>query len=458
VRWAALIAALAALLAVAGPGSASAATPPVKHVFVLLLENENADSTFGAQSKAPYLAQTLRAQGAFVPNYYATGHLSLDNYISLISGQGPNPYTQADAPLYVDFLPGTMGPDGQAIGQGAVYPASVKTIADQLDAKGLTWAGFMEDMGNSATEPKTCRHPAVGTQDHTQSARKGDQYATRHNPYMYFHSIIDDQAKCDARVVPLERLPAALSSESATPNYTFITPNLCHDGHDEPCVDDQPGGMTSANEFLKAWVPKITGSPAFKKDGLLIITLDEAEQSDTSSCCGEKVGPNTPNNGGPTPGNGGGRVGAVVLSPFVKPGTETKQEYNHYSQLRSFEDLLGLEHLGYAAQDGLKPFGDDLYTNPTGTPVKLKKPSVTIAGVPRHCHSGTFRARLSVTGSGISELVAAVDGKRVKSSARTKFTARVHCASVKVGVHRLTADATGAGGKTHRVFYFRRIH
>jgi len=456
-RWAGLIATLA-VLAVAGAGSASAAPPPVKHVFVLLLENEDADSTFGAQSKAPYLAQTLRARGAFVPNYYATGHLSLGNYIGLISGQGFNPYTQADAPLFTDFLPGTAGPDGQAIGQGAVYPASVKTIADQLDAKGLSWGGFMEDMGNSATEPKTCRHPAIGAQDKTQSARKGDQYATRHNPYMYFHSIIDDQAKCDARVVPLERLPAALSSASATPNYTFITPNLCHDGHDEPCVDGQPGGMTSANEFLKTWVPKITGSPAFKKDGLLIITLDEAESHDASACCGEQQGPNTPNNGGPTPGAGGGRIGAVLLSPYIKPGTETKQEYNHYSQLRSFEDLFGLEHLGYAGQDGLRPFGDDVYTNPAGTPVKLKKPSVTIAGVPRHCHSGTFRARLSVTGSGISELTAAVDGKRVKSSSRTKFTARVSCGSLKVGVHRFTADATGAGGSTHRVFYFRRIH
>ncbi|HEX8054321.1 MAG TPA: alkaline phosphatase family protein, partial [Thermoleophilaceae bacterium] len=238
--------ALAAAVLAASPAPAGAAPPPVKHVFVLLLENENADSTFGADSKAPYLAKTLRAQGAFVPNYYATGHLSLDNYISLVSGQGPNPFTQADAPFFIDFVPGTPAPDGQFLGSGAVYPSQVKTIADQLDAKGLTWAGYMEDMGNSDTEPKTCRHPAIGAQDRTQSARVGDQYAVRHNPYMYFHSIIDDQAKCDARVVPLDRLPAALASESATPNYTFITPNLCHDGHDEPCVDGQPGGMASA--------------------------------------------------------------------------------------------------------------------------------------------------------------------------------------------------------------------
>jgi hypothetical protein len=455
VARAGVIAALAAL-ALTGGGSAHAVTPPVKHVFVLMLENENADATFGPQSKAPYLAQTLRSQGAFVPNYYGIGHLSLDNYVALISGQGPNTYTQADAPVYIDFQPGAPGPDGQSIGQGSVYPASVKTIADQLDAKGMTWAGYMEDMANSDTEPKTCRHPQVGAQDHTQSARVGDQYAVRHNPYMYFHSIIDDQAKCDARVLPLERLPAALASESATPNYSFITPSLCHDGHDEPCVDGQPGGLTSANDFLKKWVPAITGSPAYKKDGLLIVTFDEAGSSDATACCGEMTGVNTPNNGGPTPGNGGGRVGAVLLSPFINPGTESKEQYNHYSQLLSVEDIFGLEHLGYAGQAGLRAFGPDIYTNPAGKPVKSKRPRPALSGVPRHCASGSFRARLSVTGGAVSQLAASLDGKRVKASAKTGFRVRVNCGALEPGVHRLVATATGAGGSAHRVIHFRR--
>jgi hypothetical protein len=454
VARAGVIAALAAL-ALTGGGSAHAVTPPVKHVWVLMLENENADTSFGPQSKAPYLAQTLRSQGAFVPNYYGTGHLSLDNYISLISGQGPNPVTQADAPTFSEFLPGAEGPDGQAIGQGAVYPAWVKTVADQLDAKGMTWAGYMEDMGNSNTEPKTCRHPAIGAQDQTQQAKVGDQYATRHNPYMYFHSIIDNQLKCDARVVPLDRLPAALASESATPNYSFITPSLCHDGHDEPCVDGQPGGLTSANDFLKTWVPAIMSSAAFRKDGLLIVTFDEAGSSDATACCGEKTSPNTPNNGGPTPGSGGGRVGAVLLSRFIKPGTETAQEYNHYSQLRSVEDLFGLDHLGYAGQDGLRPFGNDIYTNSSAPPVK-KPPVPKISAVPKRCTTGSFLARVSVTGAGVSQLAAAVDGKRVKASAKTSFSVRVRCASLKIGVHRLTASATGAGGSAHRVIHFRR--
>jgi phosphatidylinositol-3-phosphatase len=64
------------------------------------------------------------------------------------------------------------------------------------------------------------------------------------------------------------------------------------------------------------------------------------------------------------PGPGGGRVGAVLLSPFIKPGTVSTVDYNHYSSLRSIEDLFGLTHLGDAAMPRVKSFGPDVYTNP----------------------------------------------------------------------------------------------
>ena len=73
------------------PGGAPAGPPPVGHVFVVVLENENADSTFAPDSPAPYLSQTLPSQGAFIPEYYGVTHLSLGNYIALVSGQGSNP-------------------------------------------------------------------------------------------------------------------------------------------------------------------------------------------------------------------------------------------------------------------------------------------------------------------------------------------------------------------------------
>jgi hypothetical protein len=371
VRCAGSVALLAAMLALVGlwfllPGTAIAgrSLPPVQHVFVIVLENENADSTFGAQSTAPYLARTLVSQGQFLPNYYGVTHVSLGNYIALISGQGASSDTQVDCPVYRDFLPGTLRADGQALGQGCVYPKTVQTIADQLAARGETWRGYMEDMANSPSAPATCRHPAPDQFDPTLRARVGDQYATRHNPFVYFHSIIDSPA-CAQNDVPLTRLAADLAAPHRTPNYVFISPNLCHDGHDEPCVSGEPGGLASADRFLQEWVPRIMRSRAYHH-GLLVITFDEAEAGgaspDASACCDEQQFPNVANNGGPTiQGRGGGRVGAVVLSPFVKAGSVNLTAYNHYSLLRSVEDLFDLRHLGYAGQQHLQAFGSDVF-------------------------------------------------------------------------------------------------
>jgi len=166
---------------------------------------------------------------------------------------------------------------------------------------------------------------------------------------------------CAQRDVPLDRLTGDLTSADTTPNFSVIVPDLCHDAHDATCADGGPGGLPAADEFLRTWVPRITASPAYQGDGLLVITFDEAED-DSSACCGEQPGPNTPAPGGPSGGPGGGRTGAVLLSPLIAPGTTTRQEYNHYSLLRSVEDFFGLPHLGYAAAPGLRSFGADVFT------------------------------------------------------------------------------------------------
>jgi phosphatidylinositol-3-phosphatase len=369
-----------ACLGALGAAPAAGAPPPIRHVFVIVLENKGFSETFGANSQAPYLSRTLTAQGQLIANYYGVAHLSQPNYIAMVSGQAPNPITQSDCQFYMDMVPGTIGADGQAFGQGCVYPSPVKTIADQLRAQGLTWRGYMQDMGNSATEPKTCRHPALNSQDKTQSAKVGDQYAARHNPFVYFHSIIDDTANCNANVVPLDRLPGDLASTQSTPNYSFITPNLCEDGHDSPCVDGRPGGLVSSDAFLRAWVPRILASPAFRQDGLLVVTFDEAETGDASACCDEQPGPNTPNPGGTTAGPGGGKIGAVALSPWVRPGSINAHPYNHYGFLRSVEDIFGLSHLGYAGRAGLDAFGQDVYN---GDGPAIAGPACVESALPR---------------------------------------------------------------------------
>src|SRR5580692_8701870 len=100
---------------------------PIKHVFVIVLENEAYNTAFGPASKAPYLARTLTSQGVLLTQYFGTGHLSVDNYIAMISGQAATPQTSLDCEVYADFkLTGTTE-DAQAIGDGCVYPASIRT-------------------------------------------------------------------------------------------------------------------------------------------------------------------------------------------------------------------------------------------------------------------------------------------------------------------------------------------
>ncbi|HEX5438846.1 MAG TPA: alkaline phosphatase family protein, partial [Gemmatimonadaceae bacterium] len=345
-----------------GGATGEAAMPPVRHVFVILLENKPFTTTFGPNSPAPYLADTLVPQGALLTQYYGIGHFSLDNYLAIISGQAPNLSTQSDCGRFTEFKQTGMADYGQVIGEGCVYPASVKTLADQLTSHSLTWKGYMEDMGKDPSrEAATCGHVAIGARDHTNRASRGDQYADKHNPFVYFHSIIDSPV-CQTSVVPLAGLQQDLMDSATTPNFVFITPNLCHDGHDAPCVDGEPGGLVSADRFLRRWVPRILQSPAFRADGLLIVTFDEASSSDATACCNEQPGPNSKAPGGTGPG--GGRIGAVLVSPFITPGTRSTTPYNHYSMLRSIEDIFSLPYLGYAAPPGLASFGPDVFTHP----------------------------------------------------------------------------------------------
>ena len=350
----------------------------IRHVFVIVLENEDYSATY-VSNPNPYLGKVLKQQGTLLSDYYGVGHQSNDNYLAMVSGQAPNPMTQDDCPDYVDFepSPAVFASNGQAVGTGCVYPSNVLTLPDQLAASHLTWHGYMEDMGNTITrEPAHCGAPTssagTGMPDGTQTATATDQYAARHNPFVYFHSLIDSGA-CHANVVPLYRLSHDLQSYSTTPNFSFITPNLCDDGHDAPCKGKDAqgstaGGLVSIDHFLSTWVPRIESSAAFQKDGLLLIVTDEAAfQSDASACCNEQPGPDSPMPG--VYGAGGGRTGALAIGHCVAGGRTDSTPYNHYSLLRSMEDIFGIRvggsdgkgHLGMAGASGVTSFGTDLF-------------------------------------------------------------------------------------------------
>jgi phosphatidylinositol-3-phosphatase len=341
--------------AVAATAPAAFHLPAVRHVFVINLENKGYDETFGPGSPAPYLSKKLRAKGQLLSQYFGVAHNSLPNYIAQISGQGPDAQTQADCPVYSNFTGARTVAPGQVVGQGCVYPKTVRTVANQLHKHGLTWKGYLQSMHSA------CRHPVLNGPDGTQKAKVGDQYAARHNPFVYFHSIID-KPSCARHVVPLKKLSKNLAKIRTTPKLSYITPNLCADAHDSPCVTGAAGGLASANHWLKHWVPKILASPAFKKNGLLVVTFDEADIDDagadsSAACCGEGPGPNSPLPG--IDGLGGGRTGTVLVSPFITKGSFNDTAYNHYSLLRTIEDLFGLAPLGYA-QDA-RSFGLDVF-------------------------------------------------------------------------------------------------
>jgi hypothetical protein len=342
----------------AAEAAARAVTPPIRHVFLVNIENKGFRTTWGPHSRAPYLAKTLRAKGVLLTQYFGTAHHSLGNYLAQISGQGPDYATQHDCPVYSRFSQTRPSRSpGQVVGNGCVYPTKVGTLPGQLDAAGLTWRGYMEDMATP------CEHSRLGTRERWSSATAHEQYATRHDPFMYFRSITSRPAYCRAHVKPLSALNGDLRKRSSTRTLSYITPDLCHDAHDAHCADGGPGGLRAANTWFKTWIPKILRSTAFRANGMLVITADESEgvREDSRGCCGEGVGPNAGQPG--IDGRGGGRIGALVISPYVAAGTTSTRAYNHYSLLAGIEDLFGLPRLGYA-QTVTHVFGQDVYDAP----------------------------------------------------------------------------------------------
>jgi hypothetical protein len=197
----------------------------IKHVWLIILENKSYDASFTGLNKNTYLWQTLPKQGVLLKNYYGTGHASEDNYISLVSGQSPQPDVQADCPTYTKFagkvdlkggsvkrnknygqMVSAAGVNAAAGQNGCVYPKNVPTLFNQLDANKVSWKGYAQDLGNPETPAgspphsvgaKSCGAPFTkpGPTGSTafinpQSANATDQYVPRHFPFPWFNSLL----------------------------------------------------------------------------------------------------------------------------------------------------------------------------------------------------------------------------------------------------------------------------
>jgi hypothetical protein len=326
------------------PGGASTAIPPterppITNVWLIDLSGGSLGQATSKPVLDPYLARDLLPQGTLLSSYTLPARAELANDIALLSGQGPNAASEADCPVYSEVIPPTLtGASGLASGTGCVYPHAVQTLADELTAASETWRAYVQGLGAS-----NCPHPTIGASDPTHAPVPGTGYLGFRNPFVYFHSLLDGGA-CASGDVDLGALAGDLAQPAQTPNLSWIVPSACADGSSVPCAPGAGAGLAAADGFLHAQLPAILATAAYRRHGLVVITFD-------SGASGKAGSP------GKSPATASrSRVGALLLSPFVRSGARVSSAYDEYSLLKSLERIFGVPLLGHAADPRVQEF------------------------------------------------------------------------------------------------------
>ena len=298
---------LAALVQTSAAGGGAEGVPRFGHVFVLI--GENTDYQHLTATNAPYLMNTIRPSSAWFDNYYAATHWSQANYVALTSGQ----FTRCEQS------------DG-----GYACRDNVDNLFHQVDGAGMSWKVWLDsapgkcDTGSGAKCASNEPCPLTG-------------FYTTGNPPIDYTDI--SYAECLANDVPAgtpDDGMATFNGALATGNvsdFNLVIPNGCNDGEAQ-CkpLNDR---YLQFDDFLAREVPLIESSPAFGKDGVIVITYDEDQRM-----------------GGLAAKNGlgsGGHIPCVLISPLVQPGEYAATTYS-YSVLRTIQDGFGLRpYLGSAA-------------------------------------------------------------------------------------------------------------
>lgn len=249
----------------------NATTTPITHVFVIVMENHSYSQVWNTSSTpyTTYLAKTY----ARASNYYAITHPSLPNYLDMYAGSNYG--------ITNDCSPSSS------------CHIKARNLADNLQAKGLRWKFYEESM------PAPC------------TVKTSGNYAPKHNPAVYFDDIRTNGTRCKNHIVSLTPLWTDLKYLSTTPNFAFITPNLCSDTHD--C------SVGTGDTWLKNHVPTILKSPAcVSAKCLVVITWDEDNDSS------------------------GNHVLTVFAGSGAKLSIASSIKHNHYSLLRTIEYIFGL--------------------------------------------------------------------------------------------------------------------
>ncbi len=297
------------------PVAAAGSVPAFDHIFTIMMENHSYNEIIGS-SQAPYI-NSLANQYGLATNYFGVSHPSLPNYLAATGGS-------------------TFGVTTDCT---TCFQAQPNIAVDRVEASGRTWKGYMESM------PSPCFVGDSGT------------YAQKHDPFIYYNDIRLNSTECN-KVVPYTSFASDLASTATTPNYAWVTPNLCDDMHD--CL------ISTGDTWLSQNVPTILNSPAFTtQNSLVLITWDEDD--------------GTQNN----------QVPMLVIAKSVPAGFRSSTLYNHYSMLSTIESAWGLSPL--TTNDGTATPLSDFFSSTQSAPVFTadNPPTSATVGTP---YSYTFQA------------------------------------------------------------------
>jgi len=264
-------------------------TPPLTyaHVIWIWFENHGYGAIVGS-SQAPYINRTLIAGCGLATNFHNIAHPSLPNYIAATSGRAL----------------GALGPlrnDCNATG-------ACRLRAPSIFSQAPSWRAYAESM------PKPCTRHFTGP------------YAASHNPAVYYR----DLPGCSTFDVQFYQFQRDLDADSL-PAFAFVTPNMCHSMHN--C------SVRSGDAWLARTVTRIAASAAYQSGTTAVfVTFDEGERSGSDNCAFNTH-------------DAGCHIATIVISPYTAPRTRSSAFFNHYSLLRTTEELLGIEDfLGQAAR------------------------------------------------------------------------------------------------------------
>lgn len=201
-------------------------------------------------------------------------------------------------PSLPNYLAATGGSTFGVTSDGSPDSVAIKasSIFSEVSAAGLQWRSYEESMPGNCT------------------LQNSGLYAVRHNPAAYYVPLRNACNRYDVPMGTLQNGPLASALSSDTlPAFSFVTPNVCDDMHD--C------SVAAGDTWLARFMGAVLGSPAYKSGSLVVvITWDEGVS----------------NNHVPT----------IVVSPTTRPGTKVATGFDHYSLLRTTEELLHLPLLG----------------------------------------------------------------------------------------------------------------